>query len=144
MTFDAFLNQFLADVGSQLTSWIGSRAPSRVEELAAVGAGVIALWVGLIAATRLLAQVSSGGAFGLAVTWAALAFGTDALCHLYAVPPAGQGAAVFAMLGLMLFAGTRLLDTSWPRAGAVLVMGSFFGGLIALVLSLFLRLMNAI
>ena len=144
MTFDAYLDQTLSRAASLLGSWAGVHSPTHAEALAGIAVGVIALWMGVIAATRLVAQVSPGAALGLALTWVALVFATDAACRIYAVPPAGQGAAGMAALGLILFAATRALNTSWTRASAVLALSCAFGGLAGALLAMFINLMNAI
>ena len=144
MTFDAYWTATLAALAARLTDWAGVQAPGPEAVLVGVLVGVMALWMGAMLATRLLAQTSAGAALGLALTWLALAAGAHALSQTQSLPPAAQAAAAGLALTLMVFAGTRILATSVARALGVLILSAGFGGLTAVLIALFWRLMTAL
>lgn len=144
MSFDAYVRKTLDAVGLLVQHWAGTPRAGHNEALIGLAAAFLVLWLSTILATRLLAQVSSGGAFGLALTWAVLLFVNHAGTAIYALGPGAQAAATLAMLVLMVFAGTRALNTSWPRAITVLVV-SFGLALVGCVfVSLFWKMISAI
>jgi len=106
---------------------------------------VFALAVGLILSSRLFAQVSAGTALGLALVMLGVPVLFDAIrFQLEPVPAVGQLALILAPAGIVVWLARQLLDTGTPRAVGVIVVGSFFGGLIATLLAMAVRFSDAI
>ena len=136
------LTQELSPLLVQLHLVQGAPTPTAVAVAATVGA--VALAVGLILGSRLVAPSSAGAVIGLALAIPALAVGVDAI--RFQLEPLGPVAhAVFTLLTVALTVelARRVLDVGLPRTLLTLAVGGFFGALIAALLMRAVQLGNA-
>ncbi|MBS2032265.1 MAG: hypothetical protein JST54_30475 [Deltaproteobacteria bacterium] len=120
-------------------------ADSHTGVLGVAAIGVFSLSVGLILASRIFAQVSTGVLVSLALVMVGVPVLFDAIrFQIGPVPPVGQLALILAPAGIVVYVAKAMLDTGTPRALGVMAVGSFFGGLIATLLALAVQLSDAI
>jgi hypothetical protein len=119
--------------------------PTAIHVLLSLAGGVLALWIGLVIATRIFSPASSAQSMGTAVAWAAAMLVVDAATQSFPLQSVGQRGVVAAALLLVLCAVTRFtLSTTFAKAALIVTAGLLFGGVAGVLLALGLRLINAI